>query len=175
MTLEHEIAAWDGKSAADIEEIYLQYANAQTFVAELISLIAQDAAQTGATWLLKRYLEDGWPIGQTAVNQIYQHLPQQTHWEAKLHLLQCLPVLSIAPSVTKSVHHFLDTCVVDPNKFVRAWAYNGFYELARQHPQFQPEARQRLTAALQEEAASVKARIRNIFKKDAKQAKFLQS
>ena len=49
-------------------------------------------------------------------------------------------------------------------KFVRAWAYNGFYLLAVQHGEYEAEARQLLTMALRDEPASVKARVRNVLK-----------
>ncbi len=55
-------------------------------------------------------------------------------------------------------------CLEDDNKFVRAWAYNGFYELAKQYPEYRTEAGQLFEMALRDEAASVKARVRNVMK-----------
>jgi hypothetical protein len=60
---------------------------------------------------------------------------------------------------------FLRTCLADENKFVRAWAYNGFYLLSQQYPEYQQETEQFFAMAMRDEAASVKARIRNILKK----------
>ena len=50
------------------------------------------------------------------------------------------------------------------NKFVRAWSYNGLYELARRDPVYLPEVEQIFELALRDEAPSVKARIRNLQK-----------
>ena len=60
---------------------------------------------------------------------------------------------------------FLRNCLVDNNKFVRAWAYNGFYELAVQYPEYEKETKQFFEMAMRDEAPSVKSRIRNIMKK----------
>ena len=173
MTLEPELSNWDGSSAADIEEIYERYAASTDFVANIVRLIAQKGSQIGATWLLKRHLEAGHRIPQAVANSIFKLLPQQVSWEAKLHLLQCFPYWLMPPESVQTIDSFLHTCLKETNKFVRAWAYHGCYELARQYPEFQPKTRLLLATALQEESASVKARIRNILKQDAKGSQFL--
>ena len=81
-----------------------------------------------------------------------------------MHLLQCLPYLTIDTREVKQLEPFLRRCLQSENKFVRAWGYNGFNELALQHADFKPEVDSLLAAALEEEAPSVKARIRNILK-----------
>ena len=55
--------------------------------------------------------------------------------------------------------------LTDQNKFVRAWSYNGLYELATSFPSLRKEAERFFDMALADEAASVKARVRNIMKK----------
>lgn len=56
----------------------------------------------------------------------------------------------------------------DNNKFVRAWAYNGLYELSRQYEDLRIETMLLLDAGLNDEAASVRARIRNILRAENK-------
>jgi len=63
------------------------------------------------------------------------------------------------------VEAFLKKCLVDDNKFIRAWAYNGFYELSVQYPEHKDETKQFFEMAMRDEAPSVKSRIRNIMKK----------
>jgi hypothetical protein len=62
------------------------------------------------------------------------------------------------------VETFLRQTLNDSNKFVRAWSYNGFYQLARHFPQYREEAEAIFEMALRDEAASVKARVRNIIR-----------
>jgi len=55
---------------------------------------------------------------------------------------------------------------LDEAKFVRAWAYGGFRELAAQHPKYQPEVSRTLEGALATEtAASVLVQIRRARKR----------
>ena len=91
--------------------------------------------------------------------------PFRAHWECKLHVLQCLPYLEIPESESASLERFLDACLESDNKFVRAWAYNGFSELSLRFPRYRERVDGLLARAATSEAASVRARIRNILKR----------
>jgi len=165
VTISKDLAAWDGKSAADMGDIYDRYCREPSFVSEIIELTKQQPLQSGTTWLLKRHMENTGVLDAAAINEVCQLLPKLVHWEAKLHVLQCLPSMPI-PEVHKTgVETFLRKCLEDDAKFVRAWAYNGFYELAVQYPEYQDEASRLLDDALGHEPASVQARIRKVLKK----------
>jgi 3-methyladenine DNA glycosylase AlkC len=81
-------------------------------------------------------------------------------------VLQSIPFMAIDDTNTNNVYNFLRTNLTDQNKFVRVWSYNGFHELSRQHPEYLEETQQYFEMAMRDEAPSVKARIRNIMKKD---------
>ena len=164
MSIKNEIAKWDGKSSSDIKAIYGNYCNNQDFISTLIKCITEIALQNGATWLLKHHLENNSGQSDKEINKIFKLLPKLDHWEAKLHILQCLPYLTIHTKEKKGVETFLRKNLVDKNKFVRAWTYNGFYQLSLQHPEYHEETQQFLAMAMRDEAPSVKARIRNILK-----------
>ncbi len=168
MELQQTLANWDGKTAVPLEELYDQAAAMPDFIPTLLPLIASENTQSGATWLLKHHVAQGNQLSSAIIAQIYALLPQQVWWDAKLHLLQCLPYWVVPKTAVSTIHTFLHQCLKEQNKFVRAWAYNGFYELARQHAQYQTECKILLAHATQEEAASIKARIRKIYKADAK-------
>ena len=87
------------------------------------------------------------------------------HWESRLHVLQSIPYMPIPGTHKKKVETFLRECLVDDVKFVKAWAYSGFYELAVQYPEYQDEAEQFFEMAMRDQPASVRSRIRNIMKK----------
>lgn len=152
---------WDGKSTSELEVIYKRYNATDDFVILLLGHSTQENIQMGATWLLKHHLETGHEITQ---NVIYL-LAQQSAWQAKLHLLQCLSYLKIDKPESEFLYRFLKTSLKDDHKFVRAWAYNGLYELANQYPFYMPEVIVILEIALVDEAPSIRARIRNILKK----------
>jgi len=163
--IKQEISQWDGKSADTINAIFSCYSQQSEFIPEIIVLIEHESYQKGATWLLKKYFETGEALAQDQITRIYKLLPLIQHWESKLHILQCIPYMPVLKSEKKILEAFLRKCMLDYNKFVRAWTYNGFYELSLQYPEYQQETQQFFEMAMRDEAASVKARIRNIMKK----------
>ena len=116
--------------------------------------------------MLKRHLENNHKLSESETTAIYQNLENLVHWESKLHVLQCLSYLLIPKPDKSGVETFLRNCLMEENKFVRAWAYNGFYELSVQYPEYAEETRQFFEMAMRDEAPSVQSRIRNILKKD---------
>ena len=158
--------AWHTKSAADIKVIYDARHADNKFSDTIITLSLTEACEEGATWLLKAWLEAGNKLEQAQIAKIYGSLEQLKHWEAKLHVLQSIPFMPIADVDSSNLYNFLRITLTDPNKFVRAWSYNGFYELSVQHSKYIDETKQYFEMALRDEAPSVKARIRNIMKKN---------
>ena len=165
MNLEQEISGWDGKSSSDIAAIYIQYGGANYFVSEIIELSKRTDLQKGTTWLLKHHLENSGELKANECTSLLRLLPELQHWETRLHMLQCLPCMNINSEETRIVEMFLRNGIVDNNKFIRAWAYNGFYELARQYLEYKEETSRIFEMAMRDEAPSIKARIRNIMKK----------
>ncbi len=166
MTIEVEIEEWDGKSSDDIATVYNSHSKDLNFTDEIARLIKSKTYQKAASWLLKLHLESGNRLTIIQINSIYSFLLEIDNWETKLHLLQSMPFMPISKIEIKTVESFLRASIIDPNKFIRAWAYNGFYQMAVQHPEYMEETKQFFEMAMRDEAASVKARIRNIMKKD---------
>lgn len=166
MNFQHEIKTWNGKTVAELEDVYTCYAHQAEFVATLITYLEQPILQMGASWLLKKVAESERAFSPAEARAIYALLPQLEAWQTKLHILQAMPTLAIHSNQKHQVEKFLRACLLDKNKFVRAWAYNGCYELARQHVEYHDEMMALFDKALHEEAASVKARVRNIMKKE---------
>ena len=161
-TLKADIDLWDGKSKNAITRVYKKHNGKANFLVDVIALIADEPMQVGATWLLKHYFDEGGPpLESPSAAAVYSKVDSLVHWEAKLHVLQCMEHLPISKDQVKPVEKLLRLCLAGEAKFVRAWAYSGFHELARQHPEFQPEASRILAVALETETAgSVLARVR---------------
>ncbi|MYJ77051.1 MAG: hypothetical protein F4047_02600 [Caldilineaceae bacterium SB0670_bin_27] len=164
MTLLDEIASWDGKSATALQSTFERHSDEEDFLATILEHIADVELQRAATWLLKRHLEAGNSPSPGDSRAILGVLSDQEHWESRLHLLQCLPYLDIPEDQSTGLEQFLDSCLESDNKFLRAWAYNGFNELALRFPRYRDEVNLMLARASESEAASVRARIRNILK-----------
>ncbi len=162
--LTEELGAWDGKSAAPLQSIYERHGADEDFVATILARFPDANLQRAATWLLKRHLELGNPLSARECRSILGSLSVQQDWESRLHLLQCLPHLSIPDEDRVGLEQFLDACVRSDKKFVRAWAYSGYNELALRFPQTREAVDGLLARAAGSEAASVRARIRNLRK-----------
>ena len=166
MTLAQEILAWDGKSAAAIGAVYTRHHRRDGFVAEVIVQLAGADTEKGASWLLKHHLEGGETLKPGQISKIHRMLPSLSHWESRLHLLQCSQYLPVAKADKLVVERFLRDCLGGNNKFIRAWAYDGLYRLASRYPALSDEVRQLFEMALRDEAPSVKARIRRLMTED---------
>ena len=163
--LKVQLSNWDGKQTDVIGQIYTDLSNQAAFIDDCIVLLTDSELQAGASWLLKRHCDSGQVIHPQQVAAIFDCLDQLQHWQAKLHILQSMQHLPVNPEQLKPVRLFVKNAINDDNKFVRAWAYDGLYQLALQYPEHEQEAREFFEMAMRDEAASVKARIRNILKK----------
>ncbi|MXY41949.1 MAG: hypothetical protein F4160_06335 [Rhodospirillaceae bacterium] len=162
--LAETMAARDGKSAAALQSAYERHHAEEDFVATILEHLAELKSQRAATWLLKKHLESGNSLSAAECRALVGGLSLQEHWESKLHMLQCIPYLSIAEEDCAALEGFLEAGVRSDRKFVRAWAYNGFNELSLRFPRYRKMTDRMLARASESEAASVRARIRNILK-----------
>ncbi|WP_086930070.1 hypothetical protein [Agarilytica rhodophyticola] len=165
MNLSKEILMWDGKSADSITYIFKKYSKKSLFEKDLIDLISSEDTDKGASWLLKKWLESGNNLAEKDVKNLCGKLLELQNWETKLHILQSLPYLDFNKSECLTIYAFLKSSLTNSNKFVRAWTYNGFYELAARFPEYTEETKKYFDMAMKDEAASVKARIRKILKR----------
>ncbi len=166
MTLLDEIAAFDGKHIAPLEDLAARLSPDPQVIRELIGLARRDdpLLQAAATWLLKRLQEGGAAFSEPEVEALLDLLDQVADWEARLHLLQILPVVQVPEGCKEDLHRLLGRSLRDENKFVRAWSYTALAELAAQFADLRDEVAERLRLGQRDEAASVRARIRNVLK-----------
>lgn len=164
MTLEDELAQWNGKVVEVVDDIYSRHAEAPDFAQRLVAGLEQVDIQRGASWLLKHFFENGGALDANQISTAYATLPHLAHWETKLHILQSMPYMPIGENDLEAVEPFLKAALNDKKKFVKAWAYNGYHLLAQQHEGFRVEVDLLLQKGLVDESGSIKARIRNILK-----------
>lgn len=165
MSLQNETAEWDGKSADQIRAIFAKYQQSQSYADELITMLDFEFAQRGASWQLKALLESGKRLSPDQIENLAAVFNQLDHWESRLHILQSIPYLPIPSAVELEFEAFIRQSLDYKNKFVRAWAYTGFYELAVQYPEYQSEAMLLLNKAMEQESGSIKVRVRKALQK----------
>ncbi len=168
MTLRSSIEAWNGASADDILAVYDQHHSGRGFVTQLLRLAAAPDFERGATWLLKHHLEEGHRLSVKQAADFYTVVGALTQWESQLHALQSMVYVPVPSEQTRVVETFLRRSVGSPRPFVRAWAYNGYWELARRHERYAAVASEIIHDAIDNETkASVLARLRAIVRDGA--------
>ena len=164
MSLVGKIASWDGKSAKDIKMIYQEFEGVADLSSQLVDMLATTELESGASWLLKYYLENGGELCPADIQGIMRSLPHLEGWAAKLHMLQCSGYWRVPGRSKSRVEKFIRTNLDHPKTLVRAWACHGFFHLANQYPEYQQEVLDLFDQRQQREPASVRARIRNLLK-----------
>ncbi len=168
MPLQDDIQAWDKKSKQDILDVYERHSDNPDFVGSLLELSKHDDCSEGATWLLKHALENGLELNDQHINVFCGLIELELSWQSKLHILQILPFIIVPAKYEHQMMAFVRQSTEDENKFVRAWAYNGLYELANTYPEYRDGLSVVFDAAEETEPPAVKARIRNVKKAIAK-------
>ncbi len=165
MTLKQEIGEWDKRSVHFIRGIYKTHSSDPEFFNQLIALMDDVPLQGGVTWLMKYHLNnsDCQPNAKQA-HEIYENTFALNDWDGQLHILQIMSRLPIAENQQNAVAIFLRKSITSNVKFVRAWAYDGFYQLASQHPDYRPQVEALFSEAIENDSApSVIARVKNIW------------
>lgn len=136
MDLKQEIEQWDGKNKQAILATFNHHHESAGFLSALTSLLSHKSTERGSSWLLKHHFDnDGPPLTKAHETEIRASLPQLDHWEAKLHILQILPHLSIPTVGEETLEAFLNEGIKAKKNLVRAWSYYGLALFAAQFPQ----------------------------------------
>lgn len=168
MSLKDDIKQWDGKSKHDILDIYARYSAADGFLNELLKIAIDPNCLEGATWLIKHALEQKVELNDDQINSFCELIEGALPWQSILHILQILPFITVPKDHKHKMMAFIRNHTEHENKFVRAWAYNGLYELANTYPEYRDGLSIVFDAAEETEPAAIKARIRNVKKAIAK-------
>ncbi len=158
--------SYDGKSVDPFRSVAEMLPATPGVLKELTGMAAggSDAVEVGSTWVIKKLLEDGVDPPASTGSRIVRLLGTLRSNDAILHVLQALPYLSLNQRDRTTLHSMLKPLVSTDNKFVRAWAYNGYAVLAKGDSAYRKETLKLFERAMKQESAAVKARIRNASK-----------
>jgi len=167
MNLVESLRQFDGKRTVDLERLSDSLPRSDDTVARLLALAEHDemTVQVGATWILKRWLEEGGPHVERSAVHLVQLLTHATHWQARLHLLQMLASLCVPVESLSVLAKELSGLLMDDNKFVRAWALSTLANVANQNDALRQKVISMMKNAGNDDAASVRARVRQIQKR----------
>ncbi|MEL7121830.1 MAG: hypothetical protein AAFO07_20450, partial [Bacteroidota bacterium] len=136
-----ELQEWDGKHVDYLIDIYDNYSNQDVFFDQLLEISTIQVLQTATTWLIKHHYDQKQSLNQHQIDNLLGISTELVHWEAQLHVLQLLPKVKISETILPIVDEFVNNCLESKKKFVRAWAYQGFYELTKHRPEYKEPLR----------------------------------
>lgn len=161
--LREALAAFDGKVVAPLQAVADGAAFDAGSVDALLTFLENEEAsfQVGATWLLLNVPTLHPHLDAAASARLFAILGEDVSWPVALHILQLFPHLPITATEAAEVHPLLAAWAGHKRPFVRAWAANALYLVADRNPQLRAAVAPRLHDALDDEKASVRARLRN--------------
>lgn len=162
--LEAQLQHFDGKHVDSLRRVAETLSPDGSTIDQLITLAERSDAsmQMAATWLLKHLQSRNISFAPAQVTRLVEQLCGSGSWESRLHIVQMLPNLAIPVACTEQLFQSLVVALSERNKFVRAWVYTALHSLAAQHRHYVPEVIPLLDQASRDEAASVRARLRQL-------------
>ena len=162
--LHARLAAYDGRTTSELTAIAEDWSDDAGYCAALITLAGSDEGHVanGATWLIKAALEGEGAFSPAEIDQLIDTLPALMDWAAQLHVAQSLRLLDLPQARGQEIAEWLTPLLTHKRPFLRAWALDGMAHLARSLEGFDAEFTAALGAALEDDAASVRARARNL-------------
>ncbi|MFT4540721.1 MAG: hypothetical protein ACI841_000991 [Planctomycetota bacterium] len=132
------------------------------WIAGLILGIADPDASVPASWMLRAYLQQGAELPKQQTVTLLKSLRRIAADDARLHICQLVTHLDIPTRNAEALARFLRDCFEGTHKFTRAWAADGMHRLSLQHERYRLESLRWIDRASRDEAASVRARARQI-------------
>lgn len=164
--LEQHLLKFDGKAVSLLSETRIACNSLPGYLDDLIALSFDPRANVadGATWILKVELDDGTRLPPDAIQCIVASLGKIRSWQAALHLCQSVEKLSLTSAQAERFVVWARTYANHTRPFVRAWSLHARVVLGHKFPALEHEASMALQAAEVDQAASVRARARQLRK-----------
>ena len=155
-----KLRLWDGVRVEYLKELYIANSSSIDFFEKLVTIcVNEQTLENAATWLIKHHYDNGRTLPEFLTERFLMGCKYLENWEAKLHVLQIIPHVTLSKKSIIIIDEFVRECLADNNKFVRAWAYNGFYVLTKYIPELKKELELICQRAMETESAAVKSRV----------------
>jgi len=161
--LKERLRKWDGKHTNYLIAIYRQQVDDPAFINAIIQLYLKHIElQPATTWIIKHFVDNGDKLNQAQIDKILSGVNSLEHWEAQLHILQLIPKFQLSTKNAEYIEPFVREKLTTEKKFVKASAYEAYYEIVKAYPALTNEFRILCEEALANESASVRAKVRKI-------------
>lgn len=153
---------WDGVHMDYLKQIYADFITEPEFFNSLIALLSEKDLQIPASWLIKHHYDQKNKLDPNEVDSLMKQTAELEQWEAQLHILQIIPKIHPEPQHLLLIDDFARRCLKSENKFVRAWSYQGLFELYKRGVVQDQELRSLCELAMETESASIQSKVRKI-------------
>lgn len=164
--IQANIAAFDRRSPSILGETEAQFGADRGYVPALVGLAGHEDApvSSGATWLIKAYLEAGGGLTAPQTARLVKELIRVREWDSQLHICQSVRFLTLKTENAAQLVDWLRPLLRHKRPFLRAWSLDALCRVAAEHGSFRGPAKQALEEGLEDRSASVRARSRQIQK-----------
>jgi len=162
--LEIALLDYDGKHADILGELRDQFAPKAAVLRQAVRLAGHNNVliAQGATWLLWAWLKNGAKPTPRIVAELAEMLPRLTDKWVLLHLVRCVPLITVEAQHASALAKFLQRCCEGELPFLRAWAVDCLHRLSLDHAKFAAVARRAMEVAAVDPAPSVRKRLEKI-------------
>lgn len=164
MNIHLDLSRFDGRNLDELESLKAVREHSSQLLGELVEITGRGDKnmQIGATWLLRAYLGEGARLSRVQLGHLVGPLPTLSDGCARLHICQVMREIEVPEQYRDAFASFFRACSKSEDTFVRAWAPDGFWQLANQYQQYEAEARALIEKSLADSRPSVRARARRI-------------
>jgi len=165
MSLVDEILRFDGKRVDEMKAAIANNPSDDEWHAVVSYFVHPEASyQVASTWSVKCALEADMTLPTDVCTSLVESAGSLVGWEPKLHLLQCVRYLDLKEPQMDKLLVFAHACATNQKVLVRVWSLDAIVRLGlRVHGPTEPLG-QRILSALEDKAASMRARARNLLK-----------
>lgn len=162
----NQLLAWDEKRTDVLKVLY----EAQIDKLEFIHLIVQwfltkKELELATSWLIKHHIDSQQTLKEKSVTEVISHLKNLTYWGSQLHIIQIIPKIKLTKQLAEGIENEIFIKLKSDNKFVRASAYEAYFEVVKLFPDLKNEFEAMCLDAFERESASVKVKIKRILNK----------
>ena len=162
--LQAALATFTGNEVSLLSEVKARFRSQPDFETSITALAASDdpMMSRAAMWVILECVREGTLLVHRISAALHPHLQALADWQAVLCLLQAFDQLSQPIDHAESYADFAEANLSHQRPFLRAWSMNTLCRLARFHPELAARAQRTHQNAINDPAASVRARARNI-------------
>jgi hypothetical protein len=157
---------WDGTHTEYLQAVYRSHVKDEKFFDTIIRLyLSSTQLKRITSWLIKHHYDYNNQLSQDQIIKILSHVDKLEHWESKLHILQLIPSFDLDIQNAESIEPFIKKALRSEKKFVKAAAYEAYFEIVKLKPGLQREFKSMCEEALKKESASIKSKVKKIIEK----------